>query len=201
MTTTCKELRGIVNNMKGKRELLIEQLDEVKLLHRKASIMSRKLEEAQTIIRTVAIQTQQQLQFHISAITTSALEAVFFDPYEFKLQFVERGGKTEADAVFFRNNEQIDPMTGSGGGAIDVAAFSLRVSAWKLAGTRSTLILDEPFRFLSRNLHSKAAEMLQEISKKLSLQIIMVTHSEELIENADKIFYVSKKKNYSRVKM
>ena len=43
---------------------------------------------------------------------------------------------------------------------------------------------------LSRDLHHKAAEMLKEISEKLGLQIIMVTHSEELIEAADKVFTI-----------
>ena len=32
--------------------------------------------------------------------------------------------------------------------------------------------------------------MLKEISEKLGLQIIMVTHSEELIEAADKVFTI-----------
>ena len=45
-------------------------------------------------------------------------------------------------------------------------------------------------RFLSRDLHHKATEMLKEISEKLGLQIIMVTHSEELIEAADKVFTI-----------
>lgn len=187
---SCRELRATIEGLKGKRALLLEQKESQAQAHRNAVMLGRKLEEAQTIIRTVALQTQQELQFRISSITTAALEAVFPDPYEFQLQFVERGGKTEADAVFLRDGEPIDPMSGSGGGAVDIAAFSLRASAWKLAPGRATLVLDEPFRFLSRDLHHKAAEMLKEISEKLGLQIIMVTHSEELIEAADKVFTV-----------
>lgn len=187
---SCRELRATIEGLKGKRALLLEQKESQAQAHRNAVMLGRKLEEAQTIIRTVALQTQQELQFRISSITTAALEAVFPDPYEFQLQFVERGGKTEADAVFLRDGEPIDPMSGSGGGAVEIAAFSLRASAWKLAPGRATLVLDEPFSRLSRNLHGKAAEMLKEISENLGLQIIMVTHSEELIEAADKVFTI-----------
>ena len=187
---SCREMRATIEGLKGKRSLLLEQKESQAQANRNAVMLGRKLEEAQTIIRTVALQTQQELQFRISSITTAALEAVFPDPYEFQLQFVERGGKTEADAVFLRDGEPIDPMSGSGGGAVEIAAFSLRASAWKLAPCRATIVLDEPFSRLSRNLHGKAAEMLKEISEKLGLQIIMVTHSEELIEAADKVFTI-----------
>ena len=190
---SCRELRATVEGLKGKRSLLLEQKESQAQAHRNAVMLGRKLEEAQTIIRTVALQTQQELQFRISSITTAALEAVFPDPYEFQLQFVERGGKTEADAVFLRDGEPIDPMSGSGGGAVDIAAFSLRASAWKLAPNRPTIILDEPFRMLSSDLMPKAASMLAELSQKLGLQIIMVTHREELFEVANRTFFVAKR--------
>jgi len=41
--------------------------------------------------------------------------------------------------------------------------------------------------------------MVQQISSKLGLQIIMVTHAEELIENADRTFRVIIKKGVSQV--
>lgn len=196
---SCREMRATIEGLKGKRSLLLEQKESQAQAHRNAVMLGRKLEEAQTIIRTVALQTQQELQFRISSITTAALEAVFPDPYEFQLQFVERGGKTEADAVFLRDGEPIDPMSGSGGGAVDIAAFSLRASAWKLAPNRPTILLDEPFKMLSSDLMPKAADMIMELSKKLKLQIIMVTHREELIEAADRTFFVAKRSGKSCV--
>ena len=49
------------------------------------------------------------------------------------------------------------------------------------------MIFDEPFKFLSRDLHEKASYMLKEISERFKMQIIMVSHSQELIDSADKI--------------
>jgi len=84
-----------------------------------------------------------------------------------------------------------------------VAAFALRVASWSMQSPRSNnvLILDEPFRYLSVNLLSKASDMLKQISKELDLQIIMVTHSPELVEAADAVFEVSLKNKVSSVQL
>ena len=91
---------------------------------------------------------------------------------------------------FARDGIKVDPLTASGGGAVDIASFALRVASWsmQLKRSRPILLLDEPFRYVSADLLPKASAMLKEVSVKLGLQIIMVTHSEELMAEADKIF-------------
>ena len=160
--------------------------------------------EAQEILQTVAQATQRELEYHISELVTLALKAVFPDPYEMHLDFVTRRNKTEADLSFSLGEETgIDPMTASGGGAVDVAAFGLRVSSWSLSRphTRAVLLLDEPFRFLNKALQSKASLILKEISTSLGLQMIIVTHEENLLDAADRIFETTQQKGVSRVKM
>ncbi len=176
---------------------LYETRKEVKELKRDL----RRHEEAQEVIRQVALKTQQQLQFHISDIATMALEAVFDNPYKLAVEFTQRRNKTECDLYFIRESEKMDPLSASGGGAVDVASFALRVASWSMSvpHTRNTLILDEPFRYLSSNLLPKASDMLKEVSNRLGLQIVMVTHADELIESADKVFSVSKKKGVSHI--
>ena len=198
---TIKEIRSQLDQMKGRKEALVERLEKLDYDEKSLLIKAKQLEEAQTIIQTIAIQTQKELQYHISSITSSALEAIFPEPYELQVEFIEKRGRTETDIYFTNKGERIDPMTGSGGGAVDIAAFSLRCSMWKLQipNSRNTIILDEPFRFLSRDLQSKAAQMLREISSNLRLQIIMVTHNDDLIEAADKLFIVYKKNGVSNI--
>jgi len=65
--------------------------------------------------------------------------------------------------------------------------------------SRNTFALDEPFRFVSRNLQPQASLMLREISQKVGLQVVMVSHSEDLIESADRVFRVSLRKGVSVV--
>jgi ABC-type sulfate/molybdate transport systems ATPase subunit len=40
--------------------------------------------------------------------------------------------------------------------------------------------LDEPFRFISANYRPAVKKMLEELSEKMQVQILMVTHASEL---------------------
>ena len=132
-----------------------------------------------------------------------ALESVFPNEYEFKIEFNVSRGKTDAELVFLdkRTGQTIDPMEASGGGVIDLTCFALRISAWALeSGTDNLIIFDEPFKFVSRDLQERAGEILKTLSEKMKLQILMVTHIPEFIEVADKVFEVKKnEKGISKV--
>ena len=153
------------------------------------------------MIRQVAIETQQQLQFHISDITSLALEAVFDDPYELTAEFVQRRNKTECDLYFIRDGSRVDPLSASGGGAVDVAAFALRVASWTMSRPRprATIILDEPLRFLSVDLQPRASQMIKELSTRLEIQFIIVTHENTLTDQADRVFETKISKGITKI--
>ena len=159
------------------------------------ALMARKL------IQKASQSTQQILEDRISSLVTMALAAVFPDPYEFKIKFVERRNKTEADLIFIKNGvEYGDTLFSAGGGPNDIASFALRCSFWALKklvdpGIRNIMILDEPFRYVSRDLQPKAGELVRKIASKLKFQIIMTTHIQELLECADKIFDIRQDKD------
>jgi DNA repair exonuclease SbcCD ATPase subunit len=161
----------------------------------------RRHEQAREIIRAVGIKTQQQLQYHISDITSLALEAVFDDPYGLAVEFIQRRNKTECDLYFVRSGEKVDPLSASGGGAVDVAAFALRIASWSMnqPRTRNVIILDEPLRFLSADMQERASQMIKELSVKLGLQFIIVTHEPILANYADRTFEVSIHKGITKV--
>jgi DNA repair exonuclease SbcCD ATPase subunit len=50
--------------------------------------------------------------------------------------------------------------------------------------------LDEPFRFVSSDLQDRASQMVKELSEKLGLQFIIITHNPTLASYADKTFEV-----------
>ena len=154
----------------------------------------RRHEQAHIIIRTVGLETQQQLQFHISDITSLALEAVFPDPYELKVEFVERRNKTECDLRFVRDGEELNPMTSSGVGAVDVASFALRIASWSMERprTRNVIILDEYLSFYQKIIRIRLHLCLK-IEFRLGLQFIIVTHEPILASYADRTFEVRKK--------
>lgn len=196
-----KEMRNRVEQIKGKRQSIREYRKEIQ---KKLSVLKEDLhtiEEARTIIQKVAQQTQEELEYSISQIVSSAMSAVFDEPYEIKFHFIIKRGKTEVEIKFYKEGLEIDPMN-TGGGVIDVAAFAIQIALWSLQNpkTRPTLILDEPLKWLKGGeLPDRGAAMIKQLSRALDLQIIMVSHSPELIENADKVIKVVKRKGVSYV--
>jgi len=177
---------------------------EADLLKEQSKLVSFQQEQdhclqARALVQKVAEETQQKIEYHISNLVSMALASVFPDPYEFLVRFVQRRNRTECDLLFVKNGEECDPLTAAGGGAIDVAGFALRVAVWSLKKTRNVFILDEPFRFLSVDLQAKCSAMIKEISEKLKIQIIMVSHLTTLTSNADKVFHIENRKGESFV--
>lgn len=152
-------------------------------------------EEAQIFLQSVAQSTQEKLRFQVEDIVNLALETCFPSEYTFKINFKLSRGKTEAEMKFLsqKTGLPIDPMNASGGGVVDLTSFALRIASWVLErDTDNVIILDEPFRFVSRDLVDRAGKILKVLSEKMNLQVILVTHIPELIDVADRVFEVKK---------
>jgi DNA repair exonuclease SbcCD ATPase subunit len=196
-----QQLRNKLEQQKGKKLQIEKSVESLSIQIKEKERALHKHEKAREIIKEVGLKTQEQLQFHISDITSLALEAVFPNPYALQVEFVQRRNKTECDLYFVRNGNKVDPLSASGGGAVDIAAFALRIASWSMQSphSRNTIILDEPMRFVSEDLQEKASQMIKEISKKLGIQFLIVTHNETLTSFADKVFNVSIKKGKSKI--
>jgi len=159
------------------------------------------LEETRVIFQKAAQVTQSQLSKRITTIVSSALAAVFTDPYTFVIDFVTRRNTTECDLLFEKNGKRKSPLYSCGYGAADIASLALRVAYWKLDGeARNVLVLDEPLRNLSLDKQPLASMMIKNLSRmEDGLQFIIVTHNSALMESADKCFSVIKENEISHV--
>lgn len=178
------KFRNALEQRKGQKAQIEQIILSTEIRIADANKGIRKHEKARDVIRQVGLKTQAQLSYNISEITTMALDAVLDDPYDLELEFVERRNKTECDIFFTRRDIKINPYDG-GGGPIDIASFALRVASWTMGNPklRNTLILDEPFKHLKgEKANRQMLEMVKEVSKKLNLQIIMV--SDERVSRA-----------------
>lgn len=141
-------------------------------------------EQARDIIQEVAQKLQQAVHNQIAGIVSLGLKTVFSEPYNFKINFEKKRGRTEARLIFERDGLELDPISAAGGGVIDVAAFTLRVACLSLSkpALRPTLILDEPFKNVSKTKGylDQIPLLLEKLAEEMGLQIIMVTHIEEL---------------------
>lgn len=195
------DIRAKLEQQKGQQiqieQSIVKTKDIIKLKRRDL----HSHEQARELVREAGLKTQQSLSFHISEITSLALAGVFDDPYTLEVEFVERRNKTECDLFFTRNGNSINPIDASGGGAVDIASFALRIASWSMENPRHrpTIILDEPLKNLDDDRIEKGSAMLKEVSERLGIQFIIVTHEEALTAWADKVFKVSNRKGVSYV--
>jgi len=195
-----QELRQRLEREKGRHGQVVADLAQALARLDNLKELALRLERVQLILQEVAQITQSQLAWYVDDMTSAAIEAVFPEhDYKLRLEFVQRRGTTEADIVLSDGQgHRVRPRDADGGGLINVAAFALRVALWSLSkSTRPVLVLDEPLHFLhSKDAHARAAELLQEISSRLGLQIIMVTgeETEEIISTANRVFEIKEGK-------
>lgn len=184
---------------KGQRDQLEKQLSGLRISEDKMNIRHKAALKARALVQRVARETQQKLEYHVGNVVSLAEASVFPDPYKFVIEFVERRNKTECDVFFVKGDERMDPISSSGGGPLDVAAFAIRCLFLTLRDVRPVVVLDEPFRFVSVDLQEKCGEMLKAISDRLGLQVVMVSHLPKIISGADKVFRVTQSGGVSAV--
>lgn len=201
-----KEFRSKLEREKGKRDNILSNIENIKEEIKEVEKEVRCVSKAQLIIQTVAEQTQKELEFFINDLVSTALsEIVNKDPYEFKVEFVQKRNSTEANLWFVskKSGEKLEPLGFSGYGAVDVASTFLRFTLWNIGRKkyRNMFLFDEPDKHLKekkkveKTMSEKYGSMLKLVSEELNIQIIMVSHTNEVIEEADKVFFVNKAKN------
>lgn len=185
---------------KVEKALLTQQAEE---LEEKVSILQEDVNtysKARWVLSEVTRLTQERIKEYIESLTTMAIRAVFGGDFEFLVDFKISRNKSECFFFLKKDGYEYVPKDDEGGGLLDVTSVVLRIVLYSLEKPRkrNVIILDEPFRFLGR-LTSKAGEMVKEVSKRVGMQIIMITHESELADLGDKSFLVEKVDGISKV--
>ncbi len=202
MNGNLKDLQEKLIQEKSKKQILEIQLKTAKDKKKTLEQRCEAAQKARGITQIIAEQLQKKIEFQISHLVTTALAAVFPDPWEFQLRFVQRRNKTEADLIFIKNGKETDDILFSGGGGVaDVAAnIALPLAIWSIRKTRNVMLWDEPTKYLHNPEYQKnASALIKEVSEKLGIQIILVTDQKNLLNNADKVFTVENRKGISLV--
>lgn len=196
-----ERIKTVYERLKGKRDGLreIHEQETRKLEGLRGSVEAS--ERGIVIFQHVAQQTQRNLEVHISNLVTTALASVIPDSPEFETEIEIARKGTECRFYFAEHGERSKPMDAAGGGPLDIASFALRISYWSLNKNRATFVLDEPFKYVSPGLQGKVSDMLKMLSDKLGIQIIMVSHADEVNYSADKTFLVEKVGKESKVRV
>lgn len=193
------EIENKLNTLKVKKQSNEELLKSRKQRLEEIKTETEEVLKSISVCQSVATEVQKQLSVKIDTIVNLALATCFGDEYTFKLNYVPARGKTEVEFLLLQNGKEIDPMNQNGGGLVDILCFALRVAVFNISHTDDVMVFDEPFRFVSKGLREKVAEVVHTFSERLNIQIVEVTHVEELMDNSDKRFVIKKINKVSEV--
>lgn len=185
---------------KAEKELLLHQRTD---LEERVVALQKLVDtyiKARWVLSEVTRITQENVRAYVENLTTMAIRSVFNTDCEFHVAFKISRNKSECFLSVREGGYAYVPKDEDGGGILDIISFALRVVLYSLESPRSrnVLIIDEPFKWTGKMMVA-AGQMLKEISSKLGLQIILVTHEPELSEIADRSFLVEKIDGISRV--
>jgi len=193
------EIGEKLNKLKVKKDSVSELLNMRIKRQEEIKQEIETLLKSQAILQEVAKEVQSQLSLKIDSIVNLGLATCFGDEYKFELKYVSARGKTEVEFALSSDGKPIDPLEQNGGGLVDILCFCLRVAVYNISRTDNVVVFDEPFRFISKGLRERAAELVHTLSENLGLQFIEVTHIDEFMEHSDQKFIIKKIKGVSNV--
>jgi len=189
------ELKSWVEDKKSQQRLLSSQLEEQKGRVESIQQSMDDTTKARWLLAEASKLTQLRVKKKIESLVTMAVRSVFDKDYRFICEFEIKRNKSEVSLMIQEGDkEPYVPKEDQGGGLIDVVSLALRVVLWSMEKPRSrnTFFLDEPGRWTGRFV-GRFGQVLKELSEKLGIQMIAVTHDPELLEVADRSWEVIRK--------
>jgi len=187
------EMKNRIQQIKGKLDHLNSQKenfqDSIESLNKKVNNNKR----AMNIIMLANQKTQVNFKNKVESLVSKALENIF-ETYKFILVSEIKRNQIEFQPHILDNNKKRSLKYGVGDGAIDIVGFALRVImiCFESPRKRRLIFLDEPFLHLGK-MREMAYSFIQEVSKKLGFQIILLTHDENIRNLTENIIELKEK--------
>ena len=157
---------------------LIKELSDIKYsvdLHQKCSEIFKKWLE-DSISQNIESMAQ---------LITSGLKYIIEDQkLEFKIRQEYKNNRIHMKFVLEQDGAEGDPLSSFGGGAAVVISLILRLCIMQRMGMGNILILDESMVALANAYVPSAASFMRTLSEQMGVNILMVTHNPEFIQNA-----------------
>lgn len=180
LSESLAQQRRRLDRTTAERELLIRQRKQLELQHNEKSVELDKLAQVIRLMESLADAGQKEMIGLITKIATVGMTEVFGSPILLVAEVREKRGTQglELKLVIDGNLRDLDQV---GGGLIDVLSFILQVAVVKLMGAAPVLLLDEPFKHLSKNYLPRISQLVNSLASLMGMQIVIVTHENQLV--------------------
>lgn len=191
-----KAFEANLNESIGKKEILTKQIEEAKTKIGDLEVTEKLDKKAIEVLNLVQKTTREKIKEAFEQMVTFALQSIYQEDYRFQLEFGSRGniGELNFQLKTPENKEFRDIEDTTAGGSLDIISLAMRFVLLQVIRPRpeGMVVLDEPTKQLSRNYRTNEYSFYKEISNKLNRQLIIISHSQELIDLAENKIQIGK---------
>jgi DNA repair exonuclease SbcCD ATPase subunit len=186
---TLTDLKSRIDQLSYTVKANKDLLDKTRAQVLECENLLKVYEQANVVLRDIGNKKKQATIVVFEKVISAALKEVFNSTYEFKINISDdKRAKTEFKLV--NGDKEIDIMTGSGGGIINVISFVLQVLILNTARPkrRKILFLDERFSNISPEYVPNMAKLLKSLAEQLDMQFTLVSHDPVFQDAADSLY-------------
>ena len=194
------QLKSIVEKNTFLKDSLENKREKIQQDIKKINDDSKILLELKEFLLIVSANYRDQLCKLFTSLVTEALSSIFEKDIRFQIKLYSYRNEPAIDVSVIENNLEIDPQKSCGGGLNDIISFVIKIIFIHLKKSSKIIILDEPLKFLSRDYIEQSSNFIRDISKRMNVQIILVSHKPDLEISCDKLINIEKNENRSIIK-
>ena len=180
-----------------RHELAIQKLNEN---NKELDVISKTIStntEVRNFLSGVSADYRVQICNTFNGLLTEALSRIFVKNIKFEIVLENYRNQPAIEVQITEDGNTLDPQKSSGGGMNDIISLIFKIIFVYLRDCNNIIILDESLKFLSKEYLQNASDFLRDICERLEMQIILVSHKENLQSSADNIISIDKIKNKS----
>jgi len=169
----------------SKKEHLSKSRKEIEGLHQEKSI----LERTEKLLKFLADKSARKDLAKMDSLITYGINKVFNDrDIKFVSEIVEYGKKLRVDLKTIYNNNEVSSDTL--GSVSVVESFLLRLLCLIKLNKARVLLMDETFSAVDSAYVYNVSNLISELSKRLGIDILLVTHNAGFEEAVDSSFRI-----------
>ena len=195
-----KELKTLIDKNTFIKDSLEEKKNKIQNDIDEINKETGSLLELKDFLMTVSANYRDQLCYLFTSLVTEALTSIFEKDINFNIKLYSYRNEPAIDVSVIENDLEVDPQKSCGGGLNDIISFVVKIIFIYLKKSSKIIILDEPLKFLSRDYIEQSSNFIHEISKRMDIQIILVSHKTDLEISCDKLITIEKNENRSIIK-
>jgi hypothetical protein len=193
LSSRSATLDRIITRSEGRLALLTSQRQEVEDRRTAAESLQETLTAALAVLQELEGAWRRSFESRLSSVVSDGLTAIFGEEIKLEVKSTVKRDATSMQLVLTQGGIEIDDIVGGTGGSLvsvlDVLLkILLLVSAPDL---RRVLVLDEAFRMVEARHLPALGQLLRELSQRLDMQFILVSHETELLDAADIVYEVA----------